>query len=295
MSKLAYAFAAASMCGVVACSSSTSPGNPLDKVPDFIYVSDQGGSDRLFTFSRGVITLFPSSVSGDAEAQSAHGRVVFTSYRDSPTNSEIYSAKLDGTDLQRLTNDPALDFTPSPSPDGTKIVFASLRSGSSRLWIMNADGTSQAAVATGSNLYTPESAPRFSPDGTQILFSSTRSGTSQLWVMPTVGGTAVQVTHETNGAFDGSWASTGTSVFYVAGLDHTAIHKIALSSGAVTDYVTGGIDLSQPECNADLCLVVSGVSTGAGNILGYVGAASTAPLDLVHSTANERSPAILHP
>jgi len=293
MSKLAFALAVASVASATACGSDSTTTNPLAKVPDFIYVSDQSGNDQLYTFSGGQSTLFPGSVAGDADPQSAHGLVVFSSVRDSG-NSEIYSANIDGSNLKRLTNNPAIDFKPSLSPDGTKIVFGSLRTGTSRLWMMNADGTNPTAVATGADQYTPETAPRFSPDGTQILFNSPRTGTSQLWIMPTAGGAAVQLTHETNGAFDGSWSADGASVFYISGIDHTAVHQIVVASGAVTDYVTGGTDLSQPECNADLCLVTSGAGSGAGDILAYVGPGSTTSVPVVHSTANERAPAILH-
>ena len=295
MRKLTVALAVTSIAGAVACGSDSTKPDPLAKVPSFIYVSDQKGSDQLYTYSAGQSTLFPASVSGDADPQSAHGVVVFTSYRDSPTNSEIYSENIDGTNIVRLTNNAALDFKPSLSPDGATVAFASLRSGTSKIWMMNADGTNPVAVATGSDRYTPETAPRFSPDGSQLLFNSPRTGTSQLWIMPAAGGDAVQLTHEINGAFDGSWSADGASVFYVSGLDHADVHQIAVSSGAVTDYVTGGTDVSQPACNADVCLVVSGASSSAGDILAYVGTGSTTPVPVVHSTANERQPAILHP
>ena len=296
MRKLAFALAATSIAGAVACGSdSTTTPDPLAKVPSFIYVSDQTGSDQLYTYSAGQSTLFPGSVSGDADPQSAHGVVVFTSYRDSPTNSEIYSENIDGTNIVRLTNNAALDFKPSLNPDGATVAFASLRSGTSKIWMMNADGTNPVAVATGADQYTPETAPRFSPDGAQLLFNSPRTGTSQLWIMPAAGGDAVQLTHEINGAFDGSWSADGAGVFFVSGLDHADVHQIVVSSGAVTDYVTGGTDVSQPECNADACLVVSGAGSGAGDILAYVGTGSTTPVPVVHSTANERQPAILHP
>lgn len=297
MRQLAFALTATSIAGVIACGSgsTTTTPDPLAKVPKFIYVSGQSGGDQLYTYSAGQSTLFPGSVSGDADPQSAHGVVVFTSYRDAPNNSEIYSEKIDGSNIVRLTNNPALDFKPSLKPDGTTIAFASLRSGTSRIWMMNADGTNPTAIATGSDQYTPETAPRFSPDGTQLLFNSPRSGTSQLWIMPAAGGTAVQLTHELNGAFDGSWSADGASVFYVSGLDHADVHQIVVSSGAVANYVTGGTDVSQPACNADVCLVVSGAGSSAGDILAYVGTGSTSPVPVVHSAANERQPAILHP
>jgi hypothetical protein len=295
MNKVVRALSIVAFAFMTACGSDSTSPPPGNQIPDFVYVSDQNGSDQLFTYHTGTSTLLPGTVAGDVDPQSAAGRIVFASYRDNPTSSEVYSAKIDGSDIQRLTNDPAVDFQPSLSPDGTLIVFSSLRSGSSRIWIMNADGTNPTAVATGSSPYSPESAPRFSPDGTQILFNSPRTGTSQLYVIPAAGGTATQVTHEINGAFSGSWSPDGASVFYVDGQDHTTIHEIAVSDGTVTNYVTGGADVGQPACNATLCLVVSGTTSGTGDILAYVGAGSTTPITVVNTAGNERQPAFLVP
>src|SRR4051794_1816267 len=47
----------------------------------------------------------------------------------------------DGSDVRRLTADPAHDEGPIWSPDGTKIALTSERGGSSGIWVMNADGS----------------------------------------------------------------------------------------------------------------------------------------------------------
>lgn len=279
----------------VGCGSDSTSSHTADHVPDFVYVSNQNGNDQLFVYSSGTSTLLSNSMQGDADPQSAHGRIVFTGYRDSPTNAEIYSTKLDGSDLQRLTNNGALDFQPSPSPDGTKIVFVSLRSGTSRLWIMGADGSDPAALPTGSDDFTPESAPRFSPEGTRILFNSPRTGTSQLYVVSAAGGDAAQLTHELNGAFDGSWDSDGESAEYIDGQNRAVIHRIDVGTGAVTQPITGGSDIGEPTCDDDFCLVVSGRTSGSGDINAYDKAGQHDPVKVVESPANERQPAFLVP
>jgi Tol biopolymer transport system component len=294
MSKCLITIGCAAIALASACGSDSTRPNPQPEIPSFVYVSNENGSDQLFTYSNGNSAVLAGSVSGDIDPQSAHGRIVFTSFRDSPTNSEIYSMKNDGSDVLRLTNNPARDFSPTLSPDGATVVFASLRSGTSRLWSMNSDGTNPVQLITGSTQYTPETAPRFSPDGTQILFNSPRSGTSQLFLMSAAGDTAKQLTHEANGAFDGSWSSDGANVFYVDGSDHTVIHKLTLADSTVTSFVTGGTDVGQPACNASLCLVVSGRTSGAGDIYSYT-ATDSLPFKVVGTTGNERQPALLVP
>ena len=170
-------------------------------VASFVYVSNQSGNDLIFRYDSGTTRACARRL--DARRRSIRrartDAIVFTSYRISSTNSEIYSMKNDGSDVQRLTNNPARDFSPSLSPDGLTVVFASLRTGTSRLWTMDADGTNPVQLFTGSTQYTPETAPRFSPDGTQILFNSPRTGTSQLFLMPVLNDSitvATQLTHE---------------------------------------------------------------------------------------------------
>ena len=50
---------------------------------------------------------------------------------------------------QRLTTSPGVDTDASFSPDGSKIVFESDRSGTQQLYVMNADGSGQRRISFG--------------------------------------------------------------------------------------------------------------------------------------------------
>ena len=52
----------------------------------------------------------------------------------SERNSDLWMMRLDGGDLKQLTHDPAADFHPRWSPDGTELAFLSSRSGSLQVW-----------------------------------------------------------------------------------------------------------------------------------------------------------------
>ena len=59
-------------------------------------------------------------------------------------NYEIMIVELEGHSLSNpstLAANEALDYDPSFSPDGSRIVFTSTRSGNSDLWVMNSDET----------------------------------------------------------------------------------------------------------------------------------------------------------
>src|SRR5262249_11110274 len=109
-------------------------------------------------------------------------KIVFVSTRDG--NEEIYTMNVNGSNQTRLTNNIAFDYSPSFSPDGSKIVFYSDRSGLSKLdiYVMNAnDGSNQQQLTSNSAV---NAFPSFSPDGKQIAFASTRdSGKYQIYIM----------------------------------------------------------------------------------------------------------------
>ena len=65
-------------------------------------------------------------------------RICFVSTRDG--NSELYVMNRDGSNVTRLTNQPAIDVSPTWSPSGTQIAFTSDRSGAPQIYIIDADG-----------------------------------------------------------------------------------------------------------------------------------------------------------
>jgi serine/threonine-protein kinase len=65
-------------------------------------------------------------------------QVAFMSRRDG--NWEIYVVNMDGSNLQRLTEEPAQDGLPTWSPDGKAIAFVSDRGGAWAVWAMTPGG-----------------------------------------------------------------------------------------------------------------------------------------------------------
>jgi dipeptidyl aminopeptidase/acylaminoacyl peptidase len=68
-------------------------------------------------------------------------RIAFVSSRD--TNGGICVMNADGSNQTNLTNNPAADYSPVWSPDGSRIAFVSERDGNAEIYVMNAHGSNQ--------------------------------------------------------------------------------------------------------------------------------------------------------
>ncbi len=73
-------------------------------------------------------------------------QVLFMSRREE--NWDVYVIDVDGSNLNRLTNDPADDGLPIWSPDGNAIAFVSNRGGPWAVWAMTPDGAGKRQLFT---------------------------------------------------------------------------------------------------------------------------------------------------
>jgi TolB protein len=95
-------------------------------------------------------------------------------------NSDIYVMDADGSNVVRLTDDPAFDGDPTWTPDGEHIVFISDRTGDYDIYIMRADGSD---VVNLTNHPANDEYPDVVPTGDRIAFHSDRLGGTNVWVM----------------------------------------------------------------------------------------------------------------
>ncbi len=165
-------------------------------------VTDAGGSFAKDTVQATVID--PPPVCTDC-------KIVFVSDRDG--NAEIYSCKVDGSNINRLSNNAGTDERPAWSPDGTRIAFTSDRTGNPELYIMNADGTN-VVRRTFSASYSQN--PAWSPDGTKIAYTTLSNGSSNIWVINAIGGSP-SLLFEAPGYDDQlTWSPDGTKIAFVS-------------------------------------------------------------------------------
>ena len=106
---------------------------------------------------------------------------------------DLYTLPMIGGTATRITSGMAFDSQPRFSPDGSRIVFISDRSGDDNLWTAKADGTDPKALTKGKN-QTYQS-PEWTLDPNYIVAtrSSGQAG-MQLWLYHLDGGSGVQLT-----------------------------------------------------------------------------------------------------
>lgn len=144
---------------------------------------------------------------------------------------DIYTVNRDGTDMKRLTNNNVYTAEAVLSPDGSKIVFTSLKDGDLEIYTMNADGSD---VRRLTNSVGYDGGPWWSPDGTKIVYRAhhpkdstelaqysallaqglIRPSKVELFVMNADGSDQRQVTALGGANFGPSWSPDGTKIIF---------------------------------------------------------------------------------
>jgi Tol biopolymer transport system component len=157
-----------------------------------IYTAQPDGTD-VVRLTDGVNDSWPSFSPDGTE-------IAFASSRDSTDRrctpgfpneagcaTDIYVMDADGSNVVRLTDDPAGEYMPKWSPDGSSIAFVredgpgSPTPTRSTIYIMNPDGSEARRISSasgGSDFWAS-----WSPDGTRIVFAAIRNEDWGIWVV----------------------------------------------------------------------------------------------------------------
>ncbi|HEY5640583.1 MAG TPA: hypothetical protein VIW01_11090, partial [Dehalococcoidia bacterium] len=131
-------------------------------------------------------------------------------------NVDIYVTGADGTDLRRLTSDPAPDAFPVWSPDGSRIAYYSEANeeGDGEVYVMDADGSNKRRLTSTKGIDLPY---EWWPDGSRLLFGTNRRGNFDIYEMDADGANQDRLTTSSKDDFSPTRSADGARIVYQSG------------------------------------------------------------------------------
>lgn len=148
-------------------------------------------------------------------------RIVYSTRR--PANWQLYLLEA-GSSPKQITDDPALNYDATFSPDGRWVVFCSERSGNPHLYAIDLAHRAPPKQLTRGQFM--DAAPAFTPDGKSLLFVSDRDGNANVFTMPfrtdnpMMGDEANNLTHDPAGDFRPAVSPDGKTVAFSSDRDN---------------------------------------------------------------------------
>ena len=148
-------------------------------------------------------------------------RIVYSTLR--PANWQLYLFEA-GSSPRQITDDPALNYDATFSPDGRWVVFCSERSGNPHLYAIGLTHPGLPRQLTHGEFM--DATPAFTPDGKSLLFVSDREGSADIFTMPfrpddpMAGDKAKNLTHNPAGDFRPAVSPDGKTVAFSSDRDN---------------------------------------------------------------------------
>ncbi len=131
-------------------------------------------------------------------------------------------AQASAESVKQLTFNPAIDWMPNWSPDGTHIVFVSARERSSNVWRMLAQGENVEPAIRLTDHPSSNWDPCLSPDGQNMAFVSNRDDADrEIYRMALSADTAIRITHSFGYDLEPAWSPDGQSILFVSNRNET--------------------------------------------------------------------------
>lgn len=127
------------------------------------------------------------------------------------------------------------------SPDGTRLLYTSTRTGAADVWVLPVDGSKPQQLT---NDVRDDNSPIWSPDGQWIAFRSERGLQTDLWVMPANGGPARRITDDVAREQLIDWRPGAQELAYATGKTSQTVWAHALSDGAERQLTPDSLEAS---------------------------------------------------
>jgi TolB protein len=159
------------------------------------------------------------------------------------SNSQVYTINADGTGLQPLTHNSAIDTEPVWSPDAQWIYFTSDRGGSPQIYRISSSG-GDAQRVTFEGVYNVS--PRISPDGKSLAYIRQEQGRFRVTLQDLASG-QVQILSDSAKDESPSFAPNGRLIIYATSVNGKGALAAVSSDGRVKQRLSeAGGDVREP-------------------------------------------------
>jgi Tol biopolymer transport system component len=141
---------------------------------------------------------------------------------------DVWTGRLDGSEMRKLTHTKAYDSFPAWSPNGRRIVFVSDRRAVGKLWVVNADGRGLRRLTRGGS---KDADPAWSPKGSLIAYAST-ARLPGIWLVRPDGTHARPLRRRGVGGGAPSWSPNARQIAFAARCAQDALHTCVYAISA---------------------------------------------------------------
>ncbi len=170
-------------------------------------------------------------------AISPDGTQIIFALRTPRGDTDLFVSALDGSNRRNITNNPAIDTSPTWSPSGKQIAFVSSRDGLSQVYICDIDGANvRRIVKEGGDA----DSPAWSPDGRWVAFHwKPKNGENyDIYLAEVSSGKIFQLTSESGSNEAPSWAPDSRHLAFESTRNGSKQIYIMLSDGTEIRMVT---------------------------------------------------------
>lgn len=127
--------------------------------------------------------------------------------------SSLYTMHIDGSELERITDNPTIVMSPAWSPDARRIAYVSYQTGAPALYVYDLKNhtTTRFASFEGMN-----ATPAWSPDGKSLALTLSKDGNPEVYIISLDGKTRDRLTHFSGIDCSPTWAPNGFELAFTS-------------------------------------------------------------------------------
>ena len=164
--------------------------------------------------------------------------IAYAAVRDG--QEDVFIARPDGTEEQRLTNDEAIDRYPAWSPDGRRIAVARREATGWDLYLLDLDDVASAPTRlTKEGIYVGHLT--WSPDGRRIAFDTLIDGDAEIAVTEVATGATTRLTRRAGNDLTPAWSPDGRQIAFSGdpeGAGNWDVWTVDVATGQLRQWTT---------------------------------------------------------